>query len=88
MIENSQHVLSTVDRINYFSSVKHSDSCDYSTLYIPHDFLKHALKYLMDEAYKVRDNTFLVIGRNGKAFWSYVPSTRQSLTEMLMWNTC
>ena len=41
VIENSQHVLSALSRINYFSSAKHSDSYDFSTLYtsIPHDCL-------------------------------------------------
>ena len=41
VIENSQHVLSTLNTINYFSSAKHSDSYDFSTLYtsIPHNFL-------------------------------------------------
>ena len=50
---------------NFFSSAKHSNR--FSTLYtsIPHGSLKYAL---IQEAYKVRDNTFLVIGRNGKVF--------------------
>ena len=54
VIENSQQVLSTLDRVNYFSSAKHSDSYDFSTLYtsIPHDFLKYALKSLIQEAFK------------------------------------
>ena len=70
-------------RINYFSSARHSDSYDFSTLYtsIPHDSLKHALKCLIQEAYKMRDNTFHVVRNNGKVVWSDVPSTRQSLTE-------
>ena len=83
VIENSQHVLSALSGINYFSSAKHSDSYDFSTLYtsIPHDCLKNALKSLIQEAYRVRDNTFLVVCNNGKVAWSDVPSTRQSLTE-------
>ena len=48
---------------------------------IPHSFLKHALKSLIQEAYNVRDNTFLVIHGNGKVVWSHVPSARQSITE-------
>ena len=72
-----------LDRINYFSSAKHSDSYDFCTFYtnIPHDSLKYALKSLIQEAYKVSDNTFLVIG---KAFWSDVPSTRQSLPKGML----
>ena len=83
MIENSQQVLSALDRINYFSLAKHSDSYDFSTLYtsIPHDSLKYALKSLIQEAYKVRDNTYLVVHSNGRVVWSDVPSTKQSLTE-------
>ena len=39
VIENSQQVLGTLSRINYFSLAKHNDSYDFSTLYtsIPHD---------------------------------------------------
>ena len=64
VIENS-HVLSVLSRMNYFSSAKHSASYDFSILYtsIPHGSLKNALKHLMQEAYKVRDNTFLVMAR-------------------------
>ena len=69
VIENSQPVLSTLSRINSFSSAKYSDSYDFSTSYtsIPQDCLKNALKSLMCN--------------NGKVAWSDVPSTRQSLTE-------
>jgi hypothetical protein len=83
VIENSQQVLSTLKKINYFSSAKHCDSYDFSTLYtsIPHDSLKQAMKYLIQEAYRVRDNVFLVVRSNGKGVWSDVPSARQSLTE-------
>ena len=83
VIENSQQVLSALDRINYFSLAKHSDSYDFSTLYtsIPHNSLKYALKSLIQEAYKVRDNTYLVVHSNGRVVWSDVPSTKQSLTE-------
>ena len=74
VIENSQQVLGALDKINYFSSAKHGDSYDFSTLYtsIPHDTLKHALKCLIKEAYKVRDNTFLVVHNNGKGVWTDV----------------
>ena len=83
VIENSQQVLSTLKKINYFSSAKHCDSYDFSTLYtsIPHDSLKQAMKYLIQEAYRVRDNVFLVVRSNGKGVWSDVPSARQSLTD-------
>ena len=79
VIENSQQVLSMLHRVNYFSSAQHSDSYDFSNLYtsIPHDSLKYALKFLIQEVYKVRDNTFLVVNGNGKVYWSDKPSTRQ-----------
>ena len=76
-------MLNTLSRINYFSLAKHNDSYDFSTLYtsIPHDSLKHAMKCLIQEAYKVRDNMFLVVRGNGKAIWSDVPSTKYSFSE-------
>ena len=76
-------MLNTLSRINYFSLAKHNDSYDFSTLYtsIPHDSLKYAMKCLIQEAYKVRDNMFLVVRGNGKAIWSDVPSTKHSFSE-------
>ena len=76
-------MLNTLSRINYFSLAKHNDSYDYSTLYtsIPHDSLKHAMKCLILQAYKVQDNMFLVVRGNGKAIWSDVPSTKHSFSE-------
>ena len=65
VIESSQQVLSTLKKINYFSSAKHCDSYDFSTS-IPHDSLKQAMKYSIQEAYRVRDNVFLVVRSNGK----------------------
>ena len=63
IVDNSQQVLSSLHKINYFSTAKHFDSFDFSTLYtsIPHPSLKDALTCLIKEAYKVRDNTFLVV---------------------------
>lgn len=63
MIDNSEQVLNTLGKINYFSSAKCNDSYDFSTLYtsISHDSLKYAMKCLIQEAYKVRDNNFLVV---------------------------
>ena len=95
IIHNSQQVLSTINTINYFSTAKHFDSYDFSTLYtsIPHVSLKHALATLIKEAYRVRDNIFLVVDNRDKAYWSDQPSrisSRHSLTEetlMHMWNT-
>ena len=48
---------------------------------IPHDSLKHAMKCLIQEAYKVRDNMFLVVRGNGKAIRSDVPSAKHSFSE-------
>ena len=77
VIKNSQQVLNTLSRINYFSLAKHNDSYDFSTLYTS----KHAMKCLIQVAYKVRDNMFLVVRDNGKAIWSDVPSTKHSFSE-------
>ena len=84
IIDNSQQVLSTINKINYFSTAKHLDSYDFSTLYtsIPHDSLKQALKSLITEAYKVRDSVFLVADHAGRAYWSNIPSSsKHSITE-------
>ena len=66
-----------LDKINYFSTAKHFDSYDFSTLYtsIPHAALKEALESLIQEAYKVRDSEYIVADTNGNAYWSDVPST-------------
>jgi hypothetical protein len=86
IIQNSQQVLSALNTINYFSTAKHFDSYDFSTLYtsIPHASLKQALTALIKEAYRVRDNIFLVADSRGKAYWSDVPSralSKYSITE-------
>ena len=62
---------------NYFSTAKHFD---FSTLYtsIPHDSLKLALVSRIQEAYKVRDDDFLVVDKYGKAYWSDIQSTASS----------
>ena len=86
IIHNSQQVLSALNKINYFSTAKHFDSYDFSTLYtsIPHASLKHALTTLIREAYRVRDNTFLVVDSRGNAYWLDIPSrafSKRSITE-------
>ena len=77
IIDDSQQVLSALDKINYFSTAKHFDSYDFSTLYtsISHAALKEALESLIQEAYKVRDSEYIVADTNGNAYWSDVPST-------------
>ena len=63
IIDNSQQVLSALSKIKYFSTAKHLDSYDFSTLYtsnIPHTSLKEPLTSLIEEAYKVSDNIYLV----------------------------
>ena len=51
IVDNSQQALSS----NYFSTAKHFDSFDFSTLYtsIPHTSLLESLTSLIKEAYKV-----------------------------------
>ena len=80
IIHNSQQVLLALNTINYFSTVKHFDSYDFSVLYtsIPRVSLKHALSTLIKEAYiLVVDNTN----------WSDKPSrisSGHSLTEVTL----
>ena len=80
IIDNSQQILSALSKINYFSTAKHLDSYDFSTLYtsIPHTSLKEALTSLIKEAYKVRDNIYLVVDTRGKVFWTDIPSKAAS----------
>ena len=86
IIDNSEQVLLTLNKINYFSTARHLDSYDFSTLYtsIPHESLKNAL---IKEAYKVRDSAFLIADKTGRAYWSSVPSkssSKQSITEEVL----
>ena len=80
IIDNSQQVLSALSKINYFPTAKHLDSYDFSTLYtsIPHTSLKEALTSVIKEAYKVRDNIYLVADIKGKVFWTDIPSKAAS----------
>ena len=67
-------MLSALNTINYYSTARRFDSYDFSTLYI-------SILYLIKEAYRVRDNMFLVVDNRGKAHWSDKPSRVHSLTE-------
>ena len=80
IVDNSQQVLSSSNKVNYFSTAKHFDSYDFSTLYtsIPNASLKEALTSIIIEANRVRDNTFLVVDSRGKAYWSDIPSKTSS----------
>ena len=84
-------MLSTLNKINYFSTARHFDSYDFSTLYtrIPHVALKEALGTLVREAYKIRDSEYIVADTNGNAYWSDVPSSsslKQSISEQVLVN--
>ena len=73
-------MLSTLNNINYFSTARHFDSYDFSTLYtsIPHVALKEALETLVRDAYRVRDSVFIVADKSVNAYWSNVPSSSSS----------
>ena len=82
-------MLSTLSKINYFSTARHFDSYDFSTLYtsIPHVALKEALETLVQEAYMVRDSEFIIADSTGNAYWSNVPSnssSKQNITEEML----
>ena len=83
IIDNSQQVLSALSKNNYFSTAKHLYSYDFSTLYtsIPHTSLKEALTSIIKEAYKVRDNIYLVADIKGKVFWTDIPASKFNITE-------
>ena len=81
-------MLSTLSKI-YFSTARHFDSYDFSTLYtsIPHVALKEALETLIQEAYMVRDSKFIIADSTGNAYWSNVPSnssSKQNITEEML----
>ena len=67
-------MLLTLNR-NYFSTARHFDSYDFTTLYtsIPHAALKEALGTLVQEAYRVRDSEYIVVDMNSDAYWSDIP---------------
>ena len=82
-------MLSTLDKINYFSTARCFDSYDFSTLYtsILHAALKEALKSLIREAYKIRDNEYIVADTNGTAYWTDIPSSssaKHSINEEML----
>ena len=83
-------MLSTLNKINYFSTARHFDSYDFSTYTsIPHVALKEALGTLVREAYKIRDSEYIVADTNGNAYWSDVPSSsslKQSISEQVLVN--
>ena len=84
-------MLSTLNKINYFSTARHFDSYDFSMLYtsIPHVALKEALGTLVREAYKIRDSEYIVADTNGNAYWSDVPSSsslKQIISEQVLVN--
>ena len=79
-------MLSTLSKINYFSTARHFDSYDFSTLYtsFPHVALKETL---VQEAYMVRDSEFIIADSTGNAYWSNVPSnssSKQNITEEML----
>ena len=54
---------------------------------IQHTNLKIALISLIKEAYRVRDNIYLIVDTRGRAFWSDVPSKasyKSSVTEEML----
>ena len=87
IVSNSQQVLSSLNKVNYFSTAKHFDSFDFSTLYtsIPHASLKEAF---IKEAFRVRDNIFLVVSK-GQAYWSehLANIALQNISLLHLWNT-
>ena len=82
IIDNSKEVLDKLHicNTNKNSHAKHFDSYDFATLYtnIPHGTLKTNLRELINEAYKVRGAKYIVIHRQGKAYWSVTPSSAVS----------
>ena len=89
IIDNSQQVLSALNKINYFSTARHFDSYDFSTLYtsIPHAALKEALETLVREAYRVRDSEYIVADTDGNAYWSDIASNsllKQNISEEML----
>ena len=72
IINNSQHVINTLQGINASVKAKHFDSYGFSTLYtsIPHVSLKNNLHELIDEAYKVRGAVYLAVNKKGICYWA------------------
>ena len=85
-IDNSQQVLSALSKINYFLLLSILIVMIFllCILVFLHTSLTEALTSLIKEAYKVRDNIFLVADTKDTAFWTDVPSraaSKHNITE-------
>ena len=72
VINNAQSVLHSVQTLNSTFAARELDTFDFSTLYtsISHHSLKVNMKWLIEEAFKIRDAHYLSLTRKGKCFWS------------------
>ena len=75
-----------LQRMNATREAKSFDSYDFSTLYtsIPHDSLKHSLKMLISEAYKVRGAYYLSVNGKGVCTWSNNKGSCVDVSESLL----
>ena len=86
IVSNSLEVISMLQRMNATREAKSFDSYDFSTLYtsIPHDSLKHSLKMLISEAYKVRGAYYLSVNGKGVCTWSNNKGSCVDVSESLL----
>ena len=72
VINNAQSVLHSVQTLNSTFAARELDTFDFLTLYtsISHHSLKVNMKWLIKEAFKVRDAHYLSLTRKGKCFGS------------------
>ena len=85
IIDNAVDVLIKFKKLNRTKVAKHFDSYDFSTLYtaIPDDFLLDNISQPIREAYSIRGAKYVIIKKDGKAYWSNAESTNDhSVTEV------
>ena len=85
IIDNAVDVLTKFKKLNRTKAAKHFGSYDFSTLYtaISHDLLLDNISQLIREAYSIRGAKYVIIKKDGKAYWSNAESTNDhSVTEV------
>ena len=71
---------------NNTSTAGSLDTFDFSTLYtsIPHVSLKHVMKILLNEAFRVRGARCLSFTKGGKRFWSNDGKSEINITKSML----
>ena len=71
VLQNSDPVINSMNRINKKCNAKSISTFDFSTLYtkLPHDKLLHVLFELIDFVFNGGNKNYIKVSKNGKAYW-------------------